>query len=100
MKYIINKDKKRRKNFAKIEMKQRYLKILLHGKVLKIKKLGNLIRKFHFITMRACSKVRIHNRCILTGRPKSVYRFCRLSRIKFRELASRGHMAGIRKSSW
>ena len=49
---------------------------------------------------RNSSKVRIKNRCILTGRTHSVLRICKLSRIKFRELASQGLLMGIKKSSW
>lgn len=43
---------------------------------------------------------RVRNRCIFTGRPRSVYEFFRISRIVFRGLASRGSLMGIKKSSW
>lgn len=46
------------------------------------------------------SPVRIHNRCELTGRPKAYYRKFRVSRIALRELASRGQIPGVVKSSW
>ena len=49
---------------------------------------------------RSASKVRIRNRCALTGRARGVYRKFKLSRIAFRELASIGHVPGITKSSW
>ena len=49
---------------------------------------------------RNASKVRIRNRCLLTGRARGVYRKFKLSRIVFRELASIGHIPGITKSSW
>lgn len=49
---------------------------------------------------RNSSMIRIKNRCVITGRSKSVYRFCRLSRISFRDLASKGLLMGITKSSW
>ena len=49
---------------------------------------------------RNASKVRIRNRCSLTGRGRGVYRKFKLSRIAFRELASIGHVPGITKSSW
>jgi small subunit ribosomal protein S14 len=39
-------------------------------------------------------------RCQLTGRPRSVYRKLRLSRIALRELASQGQIPGMIKSSW
>ena len=46
------------------------------------------------------AKVRVRNRCALTGRGRGVYRFCGLSRIEFRRMASEGLMAGVVKSSW
>jgi small subunit ribosomal protein S14 len=44
--------------------------------------------------------VRVRNRCAVTGRPRGVYSFCRLSRHMFRKLASFGLLNGIKKSSW
>ena len=49
---------------------------------------------------RNASKVRIRNRCALTGRSRGVYRKFKLSRIAFRELAAIGQIPGITKSSW
>jgi len=49
---------------------------------------------------RNSSKTRIRLRCQLTGRPRSVYRKLRLSRIALRELASKGQIPGMIKSSW
>ena len=46
------------------------------------------------------SKVRIRNRCELTGRPRGFYRKFKLSRIALRELGSRGHIPGMVKASW
>ena len=49
---------------------------------------------------RNSSKTRIRNRCEITGRPRSVYRKFKLSRIALRELASTGQIPGVVKSSW
>ncbi len=49
---------------------------------------------------RNSSKVRLHNRCSLTGRPKGYMRQFGLSRITFREMASAGLIPGIKKASW
>lgn len=46
------------------------------------------------------SKVRVRNRCILTGRPRAYYRKFGLSRVALRELASEGQIPGVVKSSW
>jgi len=43
---------------------------------------------------------RVRNRCELTGRPRGYYRNFGLSRIQFRELALRGMIPGVTKSSW
>ena len=49
---------------------------------------------------RNSSKVRIRNRCELTGRTRGVYRKFGLSRIKIRELSMSGTLPGVVKSSW
>ena len=49
---------------------------------------------------RNSSATRIRNRCEMTGRPRSVYRKNKLSRIALRELGSKGLVPGLVKSSW
>jgi small subunit ribosomal protein S14 len=46
------------------------------------------------------SAVRLHNRCLLTGRPKGYMRQFGISRIVFREMASKGLIPGVKKASW
>ena len=46
------------------------------------------------------SPVRLRNRCMLTGRPRGYYRKFGISRLVFREMALRGEIPGIKKSSW
>ena len=46
------------------------------------------------------SKVRLHNRCKLTGRQKGYMRQFGISRISFREMASNGLIPCIKKASW
>lgn len=46
------------------------------------------------------SPVRLHNRCMLTGRPKGYMRAFGISRICFREMASNGLIPGVKKASW
>jgi small subunit ribosomal protein S14 len=43
---------------------------------------------------------RVRNRCEVTGRPRAYYRKLRMSRIALRELASKGQVPGMVKSSW
>jgi len=49
---------------------------------------------------RDSSKTRIMNRCEISGRPHGVYRKLRISRIALRDLASKGKIPGMTKSSW
>jgi small subunit ribosomal protein S14 len=49
---------------------------------------------------RNSSATRIRNRCELTGRPRGFYRKVKLSRIAMRDLASKGQIPGMIKSSW
>jgi small subunit ribosomal protein S14 len=46
------------------------------------------------------SKVRLHNRCNLTGRPRGYMRQFGLSRVTFREMALAGKIPGVKKASW
>ena len=45
-------------------------------------------------------KIRIHNRCGLTGRPRGYMRQFGISRVTFRDMALNGKIPGITKSSW
>ncbi len=49
---------------------------------------------------RNSAETRVRNRCLLTGRPRGVLSKFKLSRIKFRELALKGQIPGVTKSSW
>ena len=49
---------------------------------------------------RNSARTRIRNRCEITGRPRGVYRKLRISRIALRDLASKGKIPGMTKSSW
>lgn len=44
--------------------------------------------------------VRVYNRCKLCGRPRGFMRYFQICRICFRELARKGEIMGIKKSSW
>jgi small subunit ribosomal protein S14 len=46
------------------------------------------------------AKIRVRNRCALTGRTRGHHRKFRLCRNKLRELASKGELPGVTKSSW
>ncbi len=46
------------------------------------------------------AKVRIRNRCEVTGRPRAYYRKLKMSRVALRELGNLGLVPGLVKSSW
>ena len=46
------------------------------------------------------ARSRIRNRCEMTGRPRGYHKRVKLSRIALRELASKGQIPGMNKSSW
>lgn len=49
---------------------------------------------------RDSAKIRIRNRCVMTGRPRGYYRKFGLSRIALREEALAGNLPGVTKASW
>ena len=49
---------------------------------------------------RNANPTRIRNRCALTGRPRAYYRKFGLARVMLRDLANKGLIPGLTKSSW
>ena len=49
---------------------------------------------------RNSAKIRVRNRCEVTGRPRAYYRKLKMSRIALRDLGSKGLVPGLVKSSW
>ena len=99
MKSIIARDKKRRKLVSKHELTRLQLKYIIHNEELSNEFRWQASLKLNKMP-RNSSKIRVTNRCVLSGRSKSVFRFFKVSRIAFRELASNGLLPGIKKSSW
>lgn len=99
MSNLIQRDKKKRNLYLKQEIKRLRYKSLFNDLTLEKEFRYNIMLLLNKI-LRNSSRVRVKNRCVLTGRSHSVYKICKLSRIKFRELASQGLLMGITKSSW
>ena len=99
MKARILKDKKKRKLVCKYERKR-----LVFKSIVRDEKLPDMVRWRASLKLarlpKSSSKVRIRNRCVVTGRPRGVYRHSRISRVVLRDLASMGSMNGVSKSSW
>ena len=96
---FIQRDKKRRSMYSKHELKRLELASVIQDLTLSKEIRYQTLRELNKLP-RNSSKIRIKNRCILTGRGHSVLRFCGLSRLKFRELASQGLLMGVTKASW
>ena len=49
---------------------------------------------------RNANPTRVRNRCMITGRPRAYYRKFKLARVMLRDLANKGMIPGVTKSSW
>ena len=95
----IQKNNKRILMVKKFKNKRLILKKKMNDKNLSIEERFKLQTKINELP-RDGSRVRVRNRCELTGRTRGVYRKFGLSRITFRELALKGELPGVTKASW
>ena len=98
-KSIINRNKKRIALNLKFANKRKKLKKIVMNKKLSLEERFKAQMKLAKLP-RNSSKIRIKNRCEITGRSHGVYRKLKISRIALRELASSGKIPGMTKSSW
>ena len=85
--------------FKDIEQKRIILKRIYTD--LSLSKNLRLRAFFQFKTINKNSSItRLNNRCIFTNRSRSIYKKFKLSRLIFRQLALKGLLVGIKKSSW
>ncbi len=96
---MIERDKKRKKLVNSLAAKRAALKAIIKDKNVPADERFQAVLKLAEMP-RNSSKVRMRNRCALTGRPRSYYRKFNISRIALRDLASRGELPGVVKSSW
>ena len=93
------RDQKRRKTVEKFKAKRAQLFEILQNprasEEAKLEARTNLQK-----LPRDASPVRLRSRCALTGRPRGVYRKFGLGRNKLRDLALKGEVPGVIKSSW
>ena len=95
----IERNKKRRKLVMKHAAKRALMKEVARNRELSPEERFAANLKLAKLP-RNSSRVRVRNRCELTGRPRGYYRKLRISRIGLRELASAGQIPGMVKSSW
>ena len=95
----IQKNLNRKNIVKKYSNKRHNLKKKLMQKDLSMEERFKIQSKLNDLP-RDSSKIRVRNRCELTGRTRGVYRKFGLSRIKLRELSMSGSLPGVVKSSW
>ena len=96
---LINRENKRRALVAKYSARRAELMAAINNTALSIEDRQAARLKLQQLPRNA-SPVRQHNRCVLTGRSRGVFRKFGLSRIKLREYAMRGEVPGMVKASW
>ena len=95
----IQKNLKRIKLAKKYAKKRAELKKIIKNKKLELSERFTAQLKLNKLPKNS-AKIRIRNRCEISGRPHGVYRKLRISRIALRDLASNGKIPGMTKSSW
>ena len=95
----INKNERRKKLVQKHAAKYAKLKAIANDE--SRDETERLIARLKMAEVpRNANPTRVRNRCELTGRSRAYYRKFRLSRIMLRELANKGLIPGVTKSSW
>ena len=95
----INKNNKRIKLSNKLYSKRMKLKKIIMDKKISLEERFKAQQKLSKLP-RNSAKVRVMNRCQITGRPHGVYRKLKISRIALRKLGLEGKIPGMVKSSW
>ena len=95
----INKNNKRIKLSDKFYKKRLKLKKIIMDKKLSLEERFKAQQRLSKLP-RNSAKVRVMNRCQITGRPHGVYRKLKISRIALRQLGLEGKIPGMVKSSW
>ena len=98
-KAMVEREKKRQRLVAKYAAKRAELKAIAADPERPMEERFKANLKLAQLP-RNSSETRLHNRCQLSGRPKAYYRKLKLSRIALRDLASKGQIPGMVKSSW
>ena len=95
----VNKNNKRIKLSDRFYSKRQKLKKIVMDKKLPLEERFKAQQRLSKLP-RNSAKVRVMNRCQITGRPHGVYRKLKISRIALRQLGLQGKIPGMVKSSW
>lgn len=98
-KSAVETNERRRKLAASQAAKRARLKATVNDKTLPIEERFAASLKLAQMP-RNGARIRIRNRCEVTGRPRAFYRKLRMSRVALRELGNQGMIPGLVKSSW
>ena len=95
----INKNERRKKLVKQYAPKWAKLKAIANDESLD--ETERLIARLKMAELpRNSNPTRVRNRCEITGRPRAYYRKFRLARVMLRDLANKGLIPGLTKSSW
>ena len=95
----VNKNNRRIRLSNKFYLKRKKLKDIVMNKNLPLEERFKAQQKLSKLP-RNSAKIRVMNRCQITGRPHGVYRKLKISRIALRQLGLEGKIPGMIKSSW
>ena len=95
----VNKNKKRIKLSDRLYKKRQALKKIVMDKKIPLEERFKAQQKLSKLPSNS-AKIRVMNRCEITGRPHGVYRKLKISRIALRQLGLEGKIPGLVKSSW
>ena len=98
-KSAVQKNLKRIKLVKRYEKKRADLKKIINNRKLELSERFEAQLKLNKLPKNS-SKIRIRNRCEISGRPHGVYRKLKISRIALRKLGLEGKIPGMVKSSW
>lgn len=99
-KFNCNKDINNRLKFEKNKNHYRIFQLLLNDLYIPIE--NRQVSSYCYIYNKKEAKLKslLKNKCIISGRNRSVYSFFKVTRMIFKKLAVRSYMPGLRKHSW
>ena len=95
----VQRNLKRIKMAKKFQNKRKKLKAIINNRKLPLNERFAAQLKLSKLPKNS-ARIRIRNRCEITGRPHGVYRKLKISRIALRQMASSGKIPGMTKSRW
>ena len=95
----VQRNLKRIKMAKKFQNRRKKLKAIINNRKLPLNERFAAQLKLSKLPKNS-ARIRVRNRCEITGRPHGVYRKLKISRIALRQMASSGKIPGMTKSSW